>query len=90
MTDPACDLTHPEPETAFSAKDQAEAEIVRALFEGAGIPAFLVTEALTTSAGVPVPPASGGIEVRVPCSRADEARELLANAREAGKLLSSD
>ncbi|HKE00939.1 MAG TPA: DUF2007 domain-containing protein [Planctomycetota bacterium] len=83
---------HGAPVDAFIAKDAAEAEIVRGVLEGAGIPATVFAEAVATSVfPLPVPATlDPRVAVRVPADRADEAKRVLADAREAGKLLPAD
>lgn len=58
-----------------AADAENESEIIRGLLEANGIPATLVT-------GYPVPPA--GFIIKVPANRLEEARALIAEARDAG------
>ena len=59
--------------------DYLEADLARQMLEDEGITGFVLGQ--NTGVAWPVPPA-GGIELQVPQSRAEEAREILEAARE--------
>lgn len=67
-----------------TASGMLEAEILRGLLESAGIPVCLSHEAATTTYGFGVGPLAE-VDLLVPSSRQEEARQLLADYR-AGKL----
>ena len=67
-----------------TASGMLEAEILRGLLESAGIPVFLSHEAAATTYGFGVGPLAE-VDLLVPSSKQEEARQLLADYR-AGKL----
>jgi len=61
----------------FGSKEESEAMVVRGLLESAGI------ECLVTALDAPqdVLPGVGGLVIRVPADRADEARRVIAESQ---------
>lgn len=63
--------------------DEMEAEFLKGLLEGAGVPVVLETRGFKGLPSVYGPNASGGTTLRVPPDQAEFARQLLAAQAEA-------
>ena len=64
----------------FDSEQESEAMVVQSLLEAAGIDAILTG----LDAPQDVLPGVGGVVVRVPADRAEEARQIIADSRNAG------
>ena len=86
-------MAHDDLVPAHRASNRAEAEIVRMILEDAGI--FVLIPDKNTAFPVDLNPlddayVDAGCEVQVPARDVDRAREVIAEAREAGRLAGED